>query len=358
MLLKPKAASEKNTGEGSKMQLKARETAGISENDNADNANQDKVKLCHTNILDKHFADSSLQILCTHAGTSKHPTFLVTTTSSAFLLETAAYPAADIGGVGEAEDEFNRWVQCSKISKRVVKPLDCRKAELKKSKTVYVEILYEYGGEMITEAAKKMENREVVQNVAKIVRPMEKLMKKGYYVETRAEKVFVKDSKVRIAGNFKLIEDMMKLHKPSKKSAKFKKPDFTLSLSPPEIICKQSFDLEKVLVYNWGMLLYQLVARKTAENLEDEVNLKRSEESYTEFISSLGSMKLHGEADDNLKKWLVELLKQVLSFEPEERPSMKDLAEYMTEGKIYYSRKLEPIKSVMVTLDNALGIIS
>lgn len=75
-------------------------------------------------------------------------------------------------------------------------------------------------------------------------------------------------------------------------------------------------------VYCWGMLVYQLVARRSFEELEQEVEeYKRKDKDYAAFLRKVKDVH----ADSREKEFLVQLLAQVLDEEPSNRPSFSEL---------------------------------
>ena len=100
---------------------------------------------------------------------------------------------------------------------------------------------------------------------------------------------------------------------------------------PPEMFLdKDACSLEKVGIYCWGMMIYHGILLSNMKHkiikkrLKEEIKCKKSNEEYEKFMEKLGNLP----SDDNYKdikniEHVVSILKNVLDFDPDNRPSFK-----------------------------------
>jgi hypothetical protein len=96
---------------------------------------------------------------------------------------------------------------------------------------------------------------------------------------------------------------------------------------PPEAFRRQeSCLLDRVMMYGWGMLMYQLASGKTDEELLTELETYKLEgKDYRQFLEIVDKLKIPNDTDGQCTTFLKPLLLRALAFQPLDRPTFLEL---------------------------------
>ena len=160
-----------------------------------------------------------------------------------------------------------------------------------------IRTIYRCLGDQLSTKAKDMTQFEIIRVMQQVIQLMTVLEKDGIVLYSlRHENIFVNEDTVRIlyTGPKIKVEEVLEM--------------FNATHLPPEALHKDKAIPSKVDVYSWGISLYQLLTNKTViksdyETLSKEIEVK----------------------DENLKKWVVKVLTEVLDADPKKRPEFRTL---------------------------------
>ena len=119
---------------------------------------------------------------------------------------------------------------------------------------------------------------------------------KIYHLNLSPNKLFLKDDKAKISG-FGASANFERKLEPIKSG----KITEEILYYPPEVVSGGELDLEKIDVYSWGMIFYQLIAKKS--NIDLEADSKLISTNFDKFLENLKTLDIK-ESRQILKKEL------------------------------------------------------
>jgi len=220
-----------------------------------------------------------------------------------------------------------------------------------KDATLYVEALYEYGGEPLSSfKGKDCTIQRVYKWMRQSANALSMLHKIGIsHLDIKPDNM-VYDPETNI---LKIIDlgisvayvDSKKLYKvTSKLSGKMR--GFTEIYSPPEVIQifgdksmlkeyvsrPEKFIIGNVDVYCWAMGFYSLLLEKSSEQLQENIEKYHCETrgKYNAFLEDIkkefARIKTNDGMECEMKNAIEELLIQALAYDPNQRPKMNEIA--------------------------------
>ncbi|MDR3549592.1 MAG: serine/threonine-protein kinase [Candidatus Pacebacteria bacterium] len=100
---------------------------------------------------------------------------------------------------------------------------------------------------------------------------------------------------------------------------------------PPELHCGGAIESTvcnhgAIDVYCWGMTFYQLLTKKTCNDLQVECkSYKSGPDKYGEFLEQVSKISIPGDGGATLQKSLLPILEVALSYDPMDRPTFAAL---------------------------------
>eukprot|EP00826_Nyctotherus_ovalis_P043433 TRINITY_DN4574_c0_g1_i1.p1 TRINITY_DN4574_c0_g1~~TRINITY_DN4574_c0_g1_i1.p1 ORF type:complete len:310 (+),score=36.98 TRINITY_DN4574_c0_g1_i1:118-1047(+) len=238
------------------------------------------------------FADSRLaQLYCNEDNTKT--TFLVQNNSSLYILQTSTCSLKDAEEVKSAYATAKR-LQC--LAGSLLKPFSLEEEPI--DDLVRISALYRTDSMLLQNlcASKVLDGKTLVETASNLLEAI----------------ALLEDKKVLFKEELMLFLDFEYLLS----SPIYCSPEFYRS-------SKEKVD-EKFRVYCWGMLVYQLVTKKSIEELKQEVDqYKGKDKVYAAFLGKVKDIPV----DSKEKELLVQLLVQALDEEPSNRPSFTELRE-------------------------------
>eukprot|EP00826_Nyctotherus_ovalis_P013454 TRINITY_DN13637_c0_g3_i1.p1 TRINITY_DN13637_c0_g3~~TRINITY_DN13637_c0_g3_i1.p1 ORF type:complete len:329 (-),score=91.98 TRINITY_DN13637_c0_g3_i1:71-1057(-) len=98
------------------------------------------------------------------------------------------------------------------------------------------------------------------------------------------------------------------------------------------------------------MTLYQLIGDKNVEQLESDLELRKSSSDYEKFLNNVRSIKVKGDADGKVKASVVKTLLLALDETPDKRPTFEELKEMLLDREFCK----EELKKTQDALENTI----
>eukprot|EP01022_Parablepharisma_sp_SALTPOND_P014618 TRINITY_DN2002_c0_g1_i2.p1 TRINITY_DN2002_c0_g1~~TRINITY_DN2002_c0_g1_i2.p1 ORF type:complete len:425 (-),score=57.66 TRINITY_DN2002_c0_g1_i2:798-2072(-) len=245
--------------------------------------------------------------------------------STTYILKILICSKQSIEAADQARAEYNIARKLSQESPNIAAPLGKDEWVDPATDEVYIEMLFEYGGEPLTHCIKKLGTKDLMTIVRKTLTPLALMEKNGvFHSDIKPHNIVIKDGVIKVIDfgiSKELNHKTMLLKAISTMGTKIK--GGTINYLPPEIIRRSGhYILGKIDVYCWGMTIYQLITGKTTLEMANEVDMfKETGKDYAGFIKILEGIKVEGDVEGYQTKLFVNVLKEVLSFAPEQRPT-------------------------------------
>jgi lipopolysaccharide biosynthesis glycosyltransferase len=207
-------------------------------------------------------------------------------------------------------------------------PLDKKEKEDAEKSIKYYDILYDYSGESILNKIGKLSFKELFSLAEKTIEALRILEEEGCYTNLKPGNILLvgKDSDLKI-----IYQSFPKFDAVAKAKSNNAFIDQACIYWPPEAFFEQkSVNEGPIEVYMWGMLFYQLLAKKSIIELFEEIeNYKKNIKNYQKFLRNLECMNYEGKNEANSKqgKAFASIIRFTLDIQPEKRPSFKKLKE-------------------------------
>ena len=264
-----------------------------------------------TDILDK-FIDYSLEL---QSKRSKDgcKIYKLSNEKKTYIFKSISASLDDKEAVDEVKKEARLILKCTKLTDGIAKLISTK--EIKdEGRNMYVrEMLYEYNGVQLLSLKKN--KRELMEIMKQVANTMSILEKEGIHIsDLKPDSIIIKDTiaKILMIGNMMSFDELRILLERGKAIRDI--------YSPPEIIKSEKAYPEKINVYNWGIILYQVITNKTS------VELETSGISYETIMDDIRELQI----EDYDKPKLIEVLSRTLGEDPNERPSFKQLKSILT----------------------------
>jgi serine/threonine protein kinase len=237
---------------------------------------------------------------------------------------------------------------------------------------LFIEMIYEHGGKSLDELG--LDNVTEIYNLMQQSADAFNLLHEAAITHINikpANMIYNRDTdilKIMDMGISHEYDTMSKLYKSTELEEKLKSliPVF----SPPEILKLNERNVqfqesipETVDVYSWAMSFYSLLLNKTQSDLETEVNkFKLNDETdYLPFLNEvkigLKNIKVDQDQEEQKLNIITEELIKTLSYNPDERPKMKDIAAKMKQDILFSSNKQSSEQILSVKEDDNIQVI-
>jgi len=189
---------------------------------------------------------------------------------------------------------------------------------------LYVEILFEYEGEPLTDVKEILIVYNLMRQSASALALLHAL---GF------ENVNLLLSNMRYDNS----KDILKILKVENIEEGNKEAEV---LSPPEIIRKKEEHNKDTDIYYWAMTFYSLILKKVSTTLYNEINLFKlgNEDKYEGFLDFMKEDIKKLNEDPKITELIIRILKRCLAFDPKKRPKIdeivKEMKEFENEEKI------------------------
>ncbi len=269
-----------------------------------------------THILDRFTPPASIDELSTYqlAGPIRTMVYKITSGADTFALKTMHCSMTDTESVARLKAHRDFPEEITAVSGCFSVPIDVQTCEDPAAGRFRAELLYDYNGEALDVyyRAKKADMKDAKQILAlarKILEPMAVLETNGvYHLDLRPSDVLI-----RADGTVKIFRLAL---------------ESSQNYAPPEVLCMGGYVREKVDIYSWGMIMYQLVTGESEYQLRLEADtFKRPGKmlDYAGFRGNVRGIKLDGDGKSPAAQLVVQLLDQALSFDPLRRPTFAGL---------------------------------
>lgn len=254
----------------------------------------------------------------------------------------------------------------SQKSVHFAKPLCCKEVVIKDVK--YFETVYEFGGEDLNVVIGKLQPIEIIDLAEKTLEPLAILENEGIFHSDIKPSSFV-----ILNGIVKIIDFSVSRAVGSPSSLVETKTTTGHSIIgvtqiyyPPELFLSQCIEknLNKIDVYCWGMMMYQIMTGKSMVVLKEELmKYKEDGKNYDDFLKIVSEIKLLNDPKDECAHLLIPILLTTLSYKHSQRPTFSKLKEMLGEkmGKAKEedkSKKVEQNKEIIKPKPNIGNYIS
>jgi len=271
-----------------------------------------------TDILDNYSGFSLQEIELTN---SKRR-YKVLTKKTKFELRIAVCGGKNSKERAHAKEEYENFKRIANTESCLLKPLDIKESYDKRYGEYHIEALYEINDktlmrELQTEDKEKTDGKRALDIT---IQTLEILKDKtpGSCPTMRLDNILLKRGRIEFLNTEEQIDKL--------KSIKDK--DYSNLYNPPEVLRSDSINLEKLNVYEWGMMIYHFIGRKSTEILEFELEyLKREKGMYGKFIDHVKKIELANDFDGKIAEMLKNVLLRALDEGTDNRPSFSELYE-------------------------------
>jgi len=286
-----------------------------------------KGTLYMTDILNE-YGDGYIQKLQESIDGSRS-VFLIYHNKNKYVLKTITYGLSDTEDIEQTRKEYFLSEKMMGLTQNIAKPLN--KMELINSELgeIYIEMLYEYGGESLLTLAGKLDAQEILDICLKTLEPLS-IMQENlvFHSDIKPANIIYQNGVIKMI-DFGTSNDFNSRTKLFKFTATLsnKVTGYTPAYCPPEILREsKNYILNKMDVYCWGMTIYQLITNRTCTELEAEAqNFKLPGKDYRGFIDLVKKIKLTGDAKGEVTEWIIQVLLTVLDEDPAKRPTFIQL---------------------------------
>eukprot|EP01022_Parablepharisma_sp_SALTPOND_P035923 TRINITY_DN969_c1_g1_i6.p1 TRINITY_DN969_c1_g1~~TRINITY_DN969_c1_g1_i6.p1 ORF type:complete len:426 (-),score=47.96 TRINITY_DN969_c1_g1_i6:393-1670(-) len=312
-----------------------------------------KNSFFYTNILDNIAEAKCLtQEVSKKEGDTKIQVLMVKDKDQEILyaLKSISCPASDIDTITQAKNEFYIAKKLGDMHPNIAKGMLLKELSDPTKDLHVVEVLMEYGGDNLLAWSKagELTGDRIITIAIQTASAMECAHKEGVfhsnlkpqniaYKEDTAKVIdFGISSIQRITGSITnsmlgitvcyappefLQRDLAKQMYEKLKLADSLHISSELEKAMSERIC--GFSREKVDVYMWAMIFYQLVSKKSSKELDEEwEEYRQAPEMYSKFKDQLNELKMD---DFKYGQTFIKLLSACLSYSPVDRPTFEQI---------------------------------
>jgi len=279
-----------------------------------------------TSILDPYLS-GTIEEFCSHdiLPGIKTKVYIIHHDLQNYVLKTLSCPKKATEVINNARNECILLQKLSKENKYIVNIIDKQEYENPKNDVMNIEILLEYGGKSLDNYIGKFGASNLMVLIRKTTSAFALLEKnKVFHSDIKPQNIVYKDGEIKIIdfGISRELKEKTLLYQIIT-SFGTKYIGGTYQYLPPEILNRsKNYILSKIDVYCWGMTMYQLAAKKTTSDLNEEIEkYKLFGKNYDEFIESLDKIQLDDDINGYFSGFFIQILKSVLDFNPEKRPT-------------------------------------
>jgi len=299
-----------------------------------------------TSILD-FCQDGFIEEISTNSFTAnlKSKVYKVYFGPNVYILKSLSCDNGSTDFVTDAKKEYAISNAMSQESSFIAAPIDMKDWVDESSGEIYVEMLFEYGGESLLSYFKQISSTELMEIIRQTVSAFATMQKHGiFHSDIKLDNFVIKDGTVKVI-DFGVSQELKKktfLFKTSTGPIK----GGTLPYLPPEVFLDASSKMcfGPIDVYSWGISMYQLITGKTIEQLGTECELyKKPGKDYNGFLQIVKELKIKGDNEGFQSKIISDVLLKVLDYNPKNRPSFDVLLDIF--GQPLMERKSKKIGS-------------
>ena len=258
------------------------------------------------------------------------------------ILKVVSTDLENAEAISQIKEEYESAVNaCNACEEGAAKPIDIRCIEDPDHLEYVVEILLENYGSNLLIALKNADAKKIMDVMTKVSLVMENLEeKKIFHLDLKPENIGISDDVVKI---FNFGTSMI--------TTKFLK-GVTLPYLAPEVVDTYKGHPTPIDVYAWGMTLYQLLTHKSMDDILDENEIRKKD--YNEFLNNVRNLNVKENTPKVLRQKAIKILLQVLSQDPEERPSFAKLNEKLVDIE-YYKNQVRNLKKNLMDVTRERG---
>jgi len=273
-----------------------------------------------------------------------------------YILKTGSYVLSDTEGIAQAKREYEIAYELGKNNPYIAKGLTIEEYTDTLTNTYYCEKLFEYGGSNLLEIMNTgLRNEEIIEIAKQTADAMNFTHKKGiFHSDLKPENIVYKNGAAKIIDfgvsmNFGKKTEVVKYTK----FCTGKVVGLTPCYSPPEFLYldllkdMMPINREKIDVYSWAMIFYQLLSKKSIQELEQEWEpYRRNFETYQKFKIHIKLLKTDAFYKGKSSKKFVKIISDCLSFCSADRPTFEEIYEEIQEycEILKYQEKIEIAK--------------
>lgn len=299
-----------------------------------------ELQLCRSDILDAFPSGWLLETQRTQTEGRLTTVYTLGSDEKTFVFKSVACWLTEAKTIAQARNEYRLCLQCGKLSDGVAKLLEHREVADEASGKLYMELLYEHYSEDLYSVIGKLEGKKLLKLMRKVLEPLIAMEENGIgHADLRPGNIAVNGKQVKILNCGASVNFEQKIERV--KAGKAGGED--LLYCPPEIVRAEECPINKVDVYSWGMIFYQMVTEKTDKDLEAEIELRLTD--HNKFLENLKSIELKGE-NGSVKEDIVKALRKALSLNHKNRPSFKEIFDYLL-NRDYYKKKYRTTKELL-----------
>ena len=250
------------------------------------------------------------------------------------IFKTITCDRGDNESIRRVKEEFTVSVKAHEAaSDGVVTPISFSEMEDTDFPHHIIELVYEYGGEDLITALKDADGQKIMDVMGSVARTMAKLEKnKIFHSDIKPGNIVISNGVVKLVD----FGEAMYFSSESKMFTTKALRGGTIPYLPPEVVKNLKGEPRSVDVYCWGITLYSLLADLTFDQLNDDVELRRTD--YNGFLDKVSKLKVKKDTNGTLRKKAIKILLEALRFDPKKRPSFKELLD-MIEDLEFYKNK-------------------
>ncbi len=287
-----------------------------------------------TDILDKHLPGycETLYAVTDETTHSHRAVLKIYASSDIYVLKTFQYATTEVKDIEQARQEYEIPLNLAQGNNHIIKPLVKKELEDKAAGVLFIEMLFEYGGNNLLSLMNNLKPEELLSILRQTIDALAYLESQGvFHSDVKPQNIVIRNGIVKlidfgVAKNFEKQTMLMKqtVHLTEKVIGQ------TFRYSPPEIFVKDSkYIINKIDVYSWGMTFYQLLSRKPDTTLAKEGELARENPSnYKNFMAVVQKTRIVGDSNLLVTNMILPMLVRALAFNPEDRPDFANLKLY------------------------------
>jgi hypothetical protein len=203
--------------------------------------------------------------------------------------------------------DFDSLTKIAEDAKDFLKPIDFQVFKNTSLKKSHVEILYESYESNLMEIIERADAVKVLNIAKETLNAIIKANEFQSRIKAIPENILLKNNKIKLI-------------------------DFNLSnnvsvYAPPEVQKnKKLFSFNKVGIYYWGMTMYQLMTKKSLDELKEEAKeYKLFEDDYNKFLKEVQGIVLANDPCKKVSSTMISILLEVLRWDASMRPSYKKI---------------------------------